>query len=74
VDRYAYSGVAFTAAKGFDVEWCKCPDKGLPAPDLVIYLKMAVEDTMKRGALVMSNRVKDSARRDRNLTSQELPA
>lgn len=23
VDRYAYSGVAFSAAKGLDIEWCK---------------------------------------------------
>lgn len=23
VDRYSYSGVAFSAAKGLDVEWCK---------------------------------------------------
>ena len=29
VDRYAYSGVAFTAAKalpGLDLEWCKARD------------------------------------------------
>jgi dTMP kinase len=38
-DRYAFSGVAFTAAKGtLDLEWCKNPDRGLPAPDAVIYL------------------------------------
>jgi len=23
VDRYSYSGVAFSAAKGLDIEWCK---------------------------------------------------
>lgn len=23
VDRYSYSGVAFTSAKGLDIEWCK---------------------------------------------------
>lgn len=23
VDRYAYSGVAFSSAKGLDIEWCK---------------------------------------------------
>eukprot|EP00396_MALV-II-16_sp_LP-1_P000457 gene457-292_t len=37
-DRYAFSGVAFTAAKGLDFEWCKSPDVGLPAPDKVFYL------------------------------------
>jgi thymidylate kinase len=41
-DRYAFSGVAFTAAKGtLDLEWCKNPDRGLPAPDAVIYLDVA---------------------------------
>jgi len=48
-DRYAYSGVAFTSAKGIDMEWCKQPDSGLPAPDAVIYLRISVEDAMKRG-------------------------
>ena len=33
-DRYAYSGVAFSSAKGMDLEWCKACDKGLPAPDV----------------------------------------
>lgn len=37
--RYAYSGVAYTSAKsGFDIEWCKQCDKGLPKPDLVCFL------------------------------------
>ncbi|XP_006811655.1 thymidylate kinase-like [Saccoglossus kowalevskii] len=49
VDRYAYSGVAFTAAKeGFDIEWCKQPDRGLPEPDLVLYLTIGAEDAAKR--------------------------
>lgn len=43
-DRYAYSGVAFTSAKGLDIEWCKNPDRGLPAPDCIIYLDLAVEE------------------------------
>lgn len=38
VDRYTYSGVAYTAAKGYDLKWCKAPDRGLPRPDLVIYI------------------------------------
>lgn len=39
VDRYAYSGVAYTAAKpGFDLEWCKQCDTGLPKPDLVCFM------------------------------------
>ena len=48
-DRYAYSGVAFSAAKGMDVSWCKSCDNGLPAPDVIIYLDMPVEDAAKRG-------------------------
>ena len=43
-DRYAYSGVAFTGAKGYDLEWCKAPDSGLPRPDAIIYLDMPVEE------------------------------
>jgi len=49
VDRYAYSGVAFSAAKGLDLDWCKKPDVGLPAPDVVIYMHLAIEDAVKRG-------------------------
>lgn len=43
-DRYAYSGVAFTSSKGLDLDWCKACDRGLPAPDCVIYLDIPVED------------------------------
>jgi dTMP kinase len=39
VDRYSYSGVAFSCAKGLDLEWCKMSEKGLLKPDVVIYLK-----------------------------------
>jgi dTMP kinase len=48
-DRYAYSGVAFTAFKGYDLEWCRSPDRGLPAPDAVLYLKLSIEEAMQRG-------------------------
>jgi thymidylate kinase len=36
VDRYAFSGVAYTGAKGYDLERCKDPDRGLVAPDVVV--------------------------------------
>jgi dTMP kinase len=26
VDRYSYSGVAFSAAKGLDLKWCMAPE------------------------------------------------
>ncbi|RWS29474.1 hypothetical protein B4U80_06495 [Leptotrombidium deliense] len=39
VDRYAFSGVAYSAAKnGMNFEWCKSSDIGLPKPDVVLYL------------------------------------
>ncbi len=47
-DRYAYSGVAYSAAKGYDMEWCKQPDSGLPNPDLIFYLYLKPEDRHKR--------------------------
>jgi len=35
IDRYAYSGVAFSAAKpGLSLDWCKQPDVGLPRSTL----------------------------------------
>lgn len=40
LDRYAYSGVAYSSAKGLDLKWCMAPDSGLPEPDIIfeIYL------------------------------------
>ncbi|XP_019163358.1 PREDICTED: thymidylate kinase-like isoform X1 [Ipomoea nil] len=49
VDRYSYSGVAFSAAKGLDIQWCKAPDIGLLAPDLVLYLDISPERAAERG-------------------------
>ncbi|XP_048757255.2 thymidylate kinase-like [Ostrea edulis] len=50
VDRYAFSGVAFTAAKqGFTIDWCKQPDIGLPRPDLVLFLNLSADAAAKRG-------------------------
>lgn len=37
-DRYAFSGVAYSAAKGLDFSWCQAPDVGLPVPDGVFFL------------------------------------
>lgn len=50
VDRYAYSGVAYTAAKGFDLAWCKSPDRGLIKPDVVAYLSVTLAVALERGA------------------------
>jgi len=51
-DRYAYSGVAFTSGKenkDVTLPWCMAPDKGLPAPDVVIFLDLDQDDAEKRG-------------------------
>ena len=49
MDRYAYSGVAYSAAKpGLTVEWCKQPDAGLLKPDLVCYLATDPEEAQHR--------------------------
>ncbi|XP_055533395.1 uncharacterized protein LOC129723291 isoform X2 [Wyeomyia smithii] len=49
VDRYSYSGVAFSAAKGLNIDWCKAPETGLLKPDLVVLLTLTAEAMSKRG-------------------------
>jgi dTMP kinase len=52
VDRYSFSGVAFSSAKGsdqMDFDWCCNPEIGLPEPDVVIFLDMSIEESKKRG-------------------------
>ncbi|XP_075935465.1 thymidylate kinase [Anarhichas minor] len=50
VDRYAFSGVAFTSAKpGFCLDWCMKPDVGLPKPDLVMFLQLSPAEAAHRG-------------------------
>ncbi|XP_014380775.1 thymidylate kinase [Alligator sinensis] len=50
VDRYAFSGVAFTSAKeNFSLDWCKQPDVGLPKPDLILFLQLSMSEAAKRG-------------------------
>ncbi|XP_023943228.2 thymidylate kinase [Bicyclus anynana] len=48
VDRYCFSGVAYSAAKGLDINWCKAPDAGLPKPDKVFFLNLSLESAQKR--------------------------
>lgn len=57
VDRYAYSGIAFTGSKALSAgmetlnfDWLTAPDRGLIAPDLVIFLDISSEDAAKRGS------------------------
>lgn len=49
VDRYAYSGLAYSVAKGMSKQWCMRPESGLPRPDLVFYLKAPVDSLLERG-------------------------
>ncbi|XP_064239517.1 thymidylate kinase isoform X3 [Aotus nancymaae] len=51
MDRYAFSGVAFSGAKeNFSLDWCKQPDVGLPKPDLVLFLQLQLADAARRSA------------------------
>ncbi|XP_068148228.1 thymidylate kinase [Drosophila tropicalis] len=50
VDRYSYSGVAYTVAKGLDLDWCYAPERGLLKPDAVFYLKTELDELAKRGS------------------------
>jgi dTMP kinase len=49
LDRYAFSGVAYSAAKGLSFDWCKSSDTGLPTPDVVVYLDLPFDVAAKRG-------------------------
>jgi len=49
VDRYSYSGAAYSASKGLDVDWCIAPERGLPAPDLVVFLSLSPGEAAARG-------------------------
>ena len=49
--RYAYSGVAYSHAKGMNLQWCKAPESGLQEPDVVIFLNVDVEKAAKRREL-----------------------
>lgn len=48
VDRYSFSGIAYTTVKGKSFEWCKFPERGLVKPDLVLYLKTSVNSLENR--------------------------
>ncbi|GAA5837697.1 hypothetical protein JCM9279_006837 [Rhodotorula babjevae] len=48
-DRYAFSGIAFSVIKGLSPTWCRAPDIGLPAPDLVLFLRISPSAAQTRG-------------------------
>ncbi|EEQ39361.1 hypothetical protein CLUG_03489 [Clavispora lusitaniae ATCC 42720] len=50
LDRYIYSGIAYSLAKSSlnDYEWLYSPDKGLPKPDLTLFLTIDLEELSRR--------------------------
>lgn len=42
VDRYVYSGIAYSTARGLEYEWCRRAESGLPAADLTLFLHIPV--------------------------------
>lgn len=49
VDRYSYSGVAYSVAKGLSLDWCKNTEANLLKPDLVLLLSLSDEAIQRRG-------------------------
>ncbi|KAL9935471.1 hypothetical protein V8E36_005819 [Tilletia maclaganii] len=49
-DRYAFSGIAYSNAKGLPFQWCLAPDAGLPLPDLTLFLSLSPEIAAQRAA------------------------
>ena len=47
-DRYIYSGVAYSAAKGMDMKKCMEADNGIIKPDITIFLDISPEVCSKR--------------------------
>lgn len=34
--------------QGYDINWCKNPDRGLPLPDLTVYLDISIDTATNR--------------------------
>lgn len=49
-DRYAFSGIAYSRAKGLDLGWCLAPDVGIPMPDLTLFLDLDEATAAARSA------------------------
>ncbi|CAG8463444.1 8738_t:CDS:2 [Paraglomus occultum] len=70
VERYAYSGIAFSAAKGLDFSWCKSSDVGLLAPDITLFLDLPICEAGKRAGFGDERYEKEDFQR--NVRSQFL--
>lgn len=42
-DRYSFSGVTYSCARGLDFDWCLGAERGLLQPDLVFYIDLKAE-------------------------------
>uniref|UniRef100_A0A0N4Z2I8 Thymidylate kinase n=1 Tax=Parastrongyloides trichosuri TaxID=131310 RepID=A0A0N4Z2I8_PARTI len=47
-DRYVYSGISYSLAKGLDRKWVVSPDVGLLSPDIVLFFDITPESTRRR--------------------------
>lgn len=45
-DRYSYSGVAYSSAKGLAYDWCMGSERGLIRPDVVFYMRNETVETL----------------------------
>lgn len=82
-DRYAFSGIAFTASKPSQIpyEWCRTPDIALPAPDLILYLDISPDKAKERGGYgeeryeqeEMQTRVREMYSKMREETMSSVP-
>ncbi|KAG5665414.1 hypothetical protein KAF25_009539 [Fusarium avenaceum] len=51
-DRYYHSGIVYSAAKqnpSLTLPWARAPERGLPRPDLVLFLDLTEEQAQARG-------------------------
>ncbi|WFD20020.1 dTMP kinase [Malassezia caprae] len=49
-DRYAFSGIAYTWAKGLPLDWCIGSDAGIPIPDVTLFLDLDEKTASARAA------------------------
>ncbi|KAL7421912.1 Thymidylate kinase [Cryptotrichosporon argae] len=47
-DRYAFSGLVYSAAKGLPPSFCRSPDVSLPLPDLTLFLTLSASSAAAR--------------------------
>ena len=51
-DRYFHSGIVYSAAKhnpSLSLSWARAPERGLPRPDMVVFLDLTPEEASRRG-------------------------